>query len=200
VGASTRIWAYTHVMEGAIIGTNCNIGSHCFIESGVSIGDRVTIKNGNHLWEGVLLENEVFVGPGVCFTNDRYPRSPRLPVASARYATQDWLLTTRVERGASVGAGAVIVPGISLGEYCMVGAGAVVTSDVAAHALVLGNPARQVGWVCRCGQPMKFDGAHAVCCQHCGDRYRWDRERVRLMADSEDAADAGPRQPLSRAV
>jgi UDP-2-acetamido-3-amino-2,3-dideoxy-glucuronate N-acetyltransferase len=169
VGRDTRIWPYTHVMEGAVIGAHCNIGSHCFVESGAVIGDRVTIKNGNHLWEGIHLEDDVFVGPGVCFTNDRYPRSPRLPIAAGKYATKDWLMNTRVKRGASVGAGVVIVPGVTLGAYCMVGAGAVITRDVEAHALMTGNPARQTGWVCRCGQPLKFLGGHQEASENSGN-------------------------------
>lgn len=169
VGRGTRIWPYTHVMEGAVIGAHCNIGSHCFVESGAVIGDRVTVKNGNHLWEGIHLEDDVFVGPGVCFTNDRYPRSPRLPVVAGKYATKDWLMNTRVERGASVGAGAVILPGVTLGAYCMVGAGAVITRDVKAHALMMGNPARQTGWVCRCGQPLEFLGGHQQVHENSGD-------------------------------
>ena len=160
VGIGTRIWPYTHIMEGAVIGANCNIGSHCFVESGAVIGDRVTVKNGNHLWEGVKLEDDVFVGPGVCFTNDRYPRSPRLPIAAGRYASKAWLMNTVVKRGASVGAGAVILPSVTLGAYCMIGAGAVVTTDVKPHALMAGNPARQLGWVCRCGLPLKIPGEH----------------------------------------
>ena len=161
VGTGTRIWAFTHILCGATIGENCNIGEHCFVEAGVVIGDRVTIKNGNMLWDGITLEDGVFVGPGVLFTNDRYPRSPR--IAQARYSNQDWCEPTVLCEGASVGAGAVILPDVTVGAYAMVGAGAVVTGDVPAHALVIGNPARMHAWVCRCGQPLQFLDQSATC-------------------------------------
>jgi len=167
IGAGTRIWAFAHVMKGASIGKNCNIGDHCFVESGARIGDNVTVKNGNMIWEGVTLEDGVFVGPHVFFTNDVYPRSGRLPEASARYHHRDWLRPTLVQKGASLGAGAVVLAGVTLGEFCMLGAGAVVTKDVPAHALVLGNPARIRGWVCKCGLPLTFKAERAVC-EGCG--------------------------------
>jgi acetyltransferase-like isoleucine patch superfamily enzyme len=172
IGEGTRIWAYAHVMAGAQVGQRCNIGDHCFVESGVVIGDNCTLKNGNMLWEGVVLEEGVFVGPHVFFTNDRYPRSPRLPLARPRYEDKkSWLLGTLVKRGASLGAGAVLLPGITIGEFAMVGAGSVVTRDVAAHSLVRGNPARHAGWVCACGLPVtvKDGAAH---CAGCGTRLR----------------------------
>jgi acetyltransferase-like isoleucine patch superfamily enzyme len=163
LGAGTRVWAFAHIMRGVTIGAHCNIGDHCFIESGVTVGNGVTIKNGNMIWEGVALEDGVFVGPGVNFTNDLYPRSPRLPEASARYADKGWLAKTLVRHGASLGAGAVIVAGITVGEYALVGAGAVVTSDVPPYTLVVGNPARPRGWVCQCGSRLRFEGCRAVC-------------------------------------
>lgn len=156
IGEGTRIWAFAHVLKGAQIGANCNIGDHCFIEAGVQIGDNVTIKNDNKLWEGVTLEDGVFVGPGVFFTNDMYPRSPRLPVVQTRYSTKQWLLPTRVQEGASLGAGSILIAGITIGKYAMVGAGALVTKDVPDYALVIGNPARLHAWVCQCGQPLVF--------------------------------------------
>jgi acetyltransferase-like isoleucine patch superfamily enzyme len=163
IGEGTRVWAFTHVMQGVVIGMNCNIGEHCFIESGVVIGNNVTIKNGNMLWDGVILEDGVFVGPHVSFMNDLYPRSPRLPQARRRYSTRGWLVPTHVCAGASLGAGAVILAGISVGAFCMLGAGAVVVQDVASYALVVGNPARLRGWVCQCGQPLDFHEGIAVC-------------------------------------
>ena len=116
IGPGTRIWAFTHVMQGVSIGADCNIGENSFIESGVVIGDNVTIKNGNMLWEGVTLENGVFVGPQVTFTNDLYPRSPRLRQAKARYADRNWLAATLVKQGATLGAGAIILAGVTIGE------------------------------------------------------------------------------------
>lgn len=171
IGVGTRVWAMVHILKGAVIGSSCNIGDHTFIESGVVIGNDVTIKNGNMVWEGVTLEDGVFVGPHVFFTNDRYPRSPRNEVARHRYESRDWLVETRVRRGASLGAAAVLLPGVTVGAYAMVGAGAVVTRDVAPHALVVGNPARWHAWVCCCGLPLDFgEGAEAVC--GCGLRFR----------------------------
>lgn len=163
VGRGTYIWAYTHVMDRVAIGENCRIGEHCFVESGVVIGSNVTIKNGNMLWEGVVLEDGVFVGPQVSFTNDSYPRSPRLPEAASRYEGKDWLKPTVVRYGASLGAGSIVLAGVTINEYAMVGAGAVVTKDIAAHALVVGNPARFVRWVCRCGQPLGLENSRAGC-------------------------------------
>jgi UDP-2-acetamido-3-amino-2,3-dideoxy-glucuronate N-acetyltransferase len=174
IGAGTRVWAYAHIMAGARIGRNCNIGDHCFVESGVVIGDSCTIKNGNMLWKGVTLEDGVFVGPHVFFTNDKYPRSPRLESARARYADEkNWLLPTVVRRGASLAAGAVLLPGIEIGEHAMVAAGAVVTRSVLAYAVVAGNPARPIGHACLCGQPLGFVGALGACAS-CAARYRLD--------------------------
>ena len=164
IGAGTRIWAFAHVMAGAHIGKNCNIGDHCFIESGASIGDNSTVKNGSMVWEGVSLADGVFVGPGVVFTNDLHPRSPRLPEVGSRYGEKrGWLCPTKVERGATLGAGAVILAGVTVGEYAMSAAGAVVTKSVGSYVLVLGNPARQRGWVCRCGQKLTFRRGRAIC-------------------------------------
>ena len=170
IGAGTRVWALAHIMAGVQIGANCNVGDHSFIESGVLIGDNVTIKNGNMIWEGVTLEDGVFVGPHVFFCNDRYPRSPRLPEARARYADRSWLAPTLIRHGATLGAGAVILAGLTIGEFAMVGAGAVVTRDVPPYTLVAGNPARTKGWVCACGLPLRFVDA-AARCEACSRSY-----------------------------
>jgi UDP-2-acetamido-3-amino-2,3-dideoxy-glucuronate N-acetyltransferase len=153
IGAGTRVWAFSHIMPGATIGADCNIGGHCYVESGAVIGDRVTLKNGTSVWSGVTLHNDVFVGPAVVFTNDLVPRSPRSQFSGSRYDdTASWLVPTDVQRGATIGAGAVIVAGVAIGEFAFVAAGAVVTKNVAPHALVKGSPARPSGWVCRCGR------------------------------------------------
>jgi len=135
IGEGTRVWQYVVILSGAVIGRDGNICSHCFIENQVVVGDRVTVKCGVQLWDGVTLEDDVFVGPNVTFTNDLAPRSRN---AAAQ------LLPTLVKKGASIGANATILPGLTIGEGAMVGAGAVVTKDVPPRTLVVGNPARVV--------------------------------------------------------
>ena len=138
VGEGTRIWAFAHVLAGAVIGVDCNICDGVFVEGDVVVGDRVTVKCGVQLWDGVRLEDDVFVGPNATFTNDSFPRSGRRPAEYAR---------TVVRVGASIGANATILPGVTVGQNAMVGAGAVVVGDVPANAVVFGNPARIVGYV-----------------------------------------------------
>jgi acetyltransferase-like isoleucine patch superfamily enzyme len=158
IGARTRIWAFAHVMRDAHIGNDCNIGDHAFIESGAKIGDRVTIKNGVMIWNGITIGDDVFIGPGAIFINDRFPRSSRMAgtiAVTRRYSAEaQWLAQTHVGRGASIGAAAVVGPGVRIGAFASVGAGAVVTKNIPAHRLVLGVPAREVGWVCICGRPV----------------------------------------------
>jgi UDP-2-acetamido-3-amino-2,3-dideoxy-glucuronate N-acetyltransferase len=132
IGPGTRVWAFAHVMAGAVIGADCNVCDHTYIEGDVVVGDRVTIKSGVYLWDGLRIEDDVFIGPCATFTNDRWPRSKQ-PFQAP---------TTTIRRGASIGAGAVILPGLTIGERSMVGAGAVVTKDVPSGAVVAGNPAR----------------------------------------------------------
>lgn len=180
IGAGTRIWAFTHILKNVTIGTNCNIGEQCFVESGAKIGDNVTLKNGNMVWEGVTLEDGVFVGPAVVFTNDLYPRSPRLPQVKERYSGHDWLVPTLVKHGASIGAGAIIIAGITIGEYAMIGAGSVVTKDVPSYALILGNPGRIRGWVCQCGQRLELHEGKA-CCKPCGLHFELNGEKLSVI-------------------
>jgi acetyltransferase-like isoleucine patch superfamily enzyme len=178
IGAGTRVWAFAHILAGARVGKDCNIGDHCFIESGAVVGDNVTLKNGNMVWEGVQLADGVFVGPNVFFTNDLHPRSPRLPQARKRYSEKsNWLVPTIIERGAALGAGAIILAGVTVGEFATVGAGAVVTKGVPPHALVVGNPARRVGWVCKCGKSLQFKRQRAKC-PECGSSFKLTKERV----------------------
>lgn len=168
IGAGTRIWAYAHVLKGARIGTNCNIGDHCFIESGALIGNNVTIKNGVSVWDKVTIEDGVFLGPNAALTNDMWPRS-RKP---------DWrIVGTLIERGATVGANATIVCGVRIGAYAMIGAGSVVTRDVPAYALCYGNPARVQGWVCSCGSKLDFQGAETRC-EQCQRVYHKNNNEV----------------------
>lgn len=137
VGNGTRIWAFAHVLPGAVIGEECNICDHTFIENDVRIGDRVTIKCGVQLWDGITIDDDVFVGPNVTFTNDPFPRSKHTPKQFSR---------TNIRKGASIGANATILPGITVGLNAMVGAGSVVTKDVPPNAVVRGNPARIEGY------------------------------------------------------
>ena len=138
IGAGTRVWAYAHVLPGASIGADCNICDHVFIENDVVLGDRVTVKCGVQLWDGMRIEDDVFIGPNATFSNDRFPRSKRYP---------QQFLGTHIEVGASIGANATILPGLRISRHAMVGAGAVVTRSVPPYAIVVGNPARIVGYV-----------------------------------------------------
>ena len=147
VGPRTRIWAFAHVMEGARIGADCNVCDHAFIETGAVVGDGVTVKNNVLIWDRVTVEDDVFLGPNVVFTNDRNPR------AAVKKSSSE-LISTRVSRGATIGANATIICGVTIGESAFVAAGAVVASDVPPFALVVGNPARSTGWVCVCGRKL----------------------------------------------
>ena len=138
IGQRTRIWQFVVILPNAKIGEDCNICSHCFIENDVVVGDRVTIKNGVSLYDGLRVEDDVFIGPNVTFTNDKFPRSRQHPESYA---------VTTIKAGASVGGAAVILPGITIGLKAMIGAGSVVTKSVPDGCIVLGNPARVVGWV-----------------------------------------------------
>src|ERR1700747_3314394 len=174
VGPGTKIWAFAHVMPGAVIGRDCNIGDHAFIEAGARIGDRVTVKNQAMVWDGVEIGDDVFVGPGVSFTNDVFPRSRRQPlrqVDSDYRAKAGWLVPTRVGKGATLGARCVILPGAHIGAYAMVAAGAVVTRDVPPQALVAGVPVKQLGWVCRCGARLVEEQPKIWHCLQCGKTY-----------------------------
>ena len=138
IGEGTSIWQYAIVLEGAIIGHNCNINCHTFIENDVVIGNNVTIKSGNYIWDGIRIADNVFLGPNVSFTNDKYPRSKKYP--------SEFQLTN-IENNASVGAGSIILGGVTIGKYSLIAAGAVVTKDVPPHSLIIGNPGRVRGKV-----------------------------------------------------
>lgn len=167
VGPRTHIWPFAHVMRGAEIGADCSICDHAFVESGARIGNRVTVKNGAMIWEGVTIEDEVFVGPGVIFTNDRYPRSARSESAHAIAQEKQWLVRTMVKQGASIGAGAIIIGGVAIGTYAVIGAGAIVTQSVLDHRLVVGNPAKPIGWACTCGRILD----HRLHCPECARHF-----------------------------
>lgn len=163
VGTGTRIWAFAHVLPGAVVGERCNICDHAFIEAGARLGDNVTVKNAVLVWDGVTVDDDVFLGPGMVFTNDYTPRAfiKKGP---------DGLMPTRVRRGATIGANATVVCGVEIGEHAFVAAGAVVVRDVPPHALVAGSPARPKGWVCTCGirLPVSLE------CPECANAFRVD--------------------------
>jgi acetyltransferase-like isoleucine patch superfamily enzyme len=159
VGPRSSIWHRAQVRTGARIGSDCVIGRDAFIDEGVALGDRVKIQNGALVYHGVTVGNGVFIGPGAILTNDRHPRALTSSGDLARAA--DWIVSPiRLDDGASIGAGAVVVAGCDVGRFAMVGAGAIVTRDVPAHALVAGNPARVIGWVCACGQRLHDSTGH----------------------------------------
>ena len=160
MGPRTRIWAFAHVLAGAEVGADCNVGDHAFIEGGARLGDRVTVKNAVLVWDRVSVEDEVFLGPNMVFTNDL---APRVGFGKA----PEELVGTLVRRGATIGANATVVCGVTIGGYAFVAAGAVVVGDVADHALVAGNPARRIGWVCVCGRRL---GETLAC--SCGRSYQ----------------------------
>ena len=171
IGAGTRIWGWSHVQERVSIGVSCNIGEHCFIENGVKIGDRVVVKNGISLWEGTMIGNDVFLGPHAVFSNERYPRSGFPKV-------YDPII---IEDGASIGAGAIITPGVNIGRYATVGAGSVVTRPVTAHALVHGNPARFQRWMCVCGLKLpSSDGSISMASCTCRRMYSISKTECKL--------------------
>jgi UDP-2-acetamido-3-amino-2,3-dideoxy-glucuronate N-acetyltransferase len=159
IGPRTRVWAFAHVMPGAIIGADCNVGDHAFIETGARVGNRVTVKNGVTIWDKVTVEDDVFLGPNMVFTNDMNPRV-------AFKNPPERFLPTLVRRGASIGANATIVCGVTIGENAFVGAGTVIIRDVPAYALMVGNPARRIGWMCACAHKLPA----ALTCD-CGRRY-----------------------------
>jgi UDP-2-acetamido-3-amino-2,3-dideoxy-glucuronate N-acetyltransferase len=158
IGSGTKIWINSQVREKAVIGKDCVIGKDTYIDTEVRIGDRVKVQNGVSLYHGVVLEDDVFIGPNATFTNDHVPRA----------FNAEWKVSgTLVRKGASIGANATIICGHSIGEFALVGAGSVVTKDVQAHALVVGNPARVIGFVCRCGERLDEAGR----CPSCGESF-----------------------------
>jgi UDP-2-acetamido-3-amino-2,3-dideoxy-glucuronate N-acetyltransferase len=172
VGADTRIWHFVHVMPGAYIGNRGSIGQGCFIGR-VRIGHGCRIQNNVSVYDGVTLEDDVFLGPSCVFTNVKHPR--------AHVQRKDEYARTLVCKGTTIGANATIVCGITIGEYAMIGAGAVVTADVPPHALVVGVPGRRAGWACRCGETLPDD----LRCPRCGDRYAELDGLLELLPEEE---------------
>jgi UDP-2-acetamido-3-amino-2,3-dideoxy-glucuronate N-acetyltransferase len=166
IGEDTRIWAFAHVMKDARIGQGCNIGEQCYIEQGVTLGNNVTVKNGVNVWTGVTIEDNVFLGPNCVLTNDPNPRAYIKKSA-------DSLVETLIRSNATIGANATIVCGVTIGRYAFIGAGAVVIRSVPDFALVVGNPARQIGWMCICAQRIPMTAVEGVLsCPHCQRDYQ----------------------------
>ena len=170
IGDETKIWHFTHIMSCCKIGRHCNIGQNVFVASGVKLGDNVKVQNNVSLYEGVVCENDVFLGPSMVFTNVLNPRS--FVCRKTEYKR------TLVQKGATIGANATIVCGNSIGRYALVGAGSVVTKSVPDYALVIGNPAKQVGWVSALGHKLGFDGDGFATCPENGKRYQLKDNQV----------------------
>jgi len=166
IGEGTKIWHFTHVMSGCTIGRDCNIGQNVFIATGAVIGNNCKVQNNVSIYKGVVLEDDVFCGPSMVFTNVSTPRS--------HWPRRDQYLQTRVGRGATIGANATIVCGNTVGPFAFIGAGAVVARDVPGYALVVGNPAHQIGWMCQCGERLRLGletGPSEATCALCGWSY-----------------------------
>jgi UDP-2-acetamido-3-amino-2,3-dideoxy-glucuronate N-acetyltransferase len=175
IGKNTRIWAFSHVMKDVKIGEDCNFGDHSFVESNVNIGNRVTVKNGVAIWHGVTIEDDVFLGPNCVLTNDLFPRSKA-------YHSED--IPTLIKKGASIGANATIICGITIGEYAMVGAGAVVKKNVLPFNLVAGVPARVIGYVSLNGDKLEFD-SNNIARDSSGNYYRKENEMIEIIRDNK---------------
>lgn len=173
IGSGVTIWHFSHVMPGSVIGDNCNIGQNVVVSTGVTLGKNVKVQNNVSLYEGVICEDNVFLGPSMVFTNVINPRSAI--VRKHEYKK------TLVKKGASIGANATIVCGNNIGEYSFIGAGAVVTKEVAPYALVIGNPARQTGWVSEYGIKLKFDEEGNAICSESGEKYILKNNRVNKL-------------------
>ena len=169
IGEGTMIWHHAQVREGARVGRNCVVGKGAYVDHGVQVGDAVKIQNGALVYHGATLEDGVFVGPLACLTNDRYPRA--IDPEGSPKSSEDWdIAITIVRKGASIGAGAIVVAGVEIGAFALVAAGAVVTRDVPAHGLVAGNPARLIGYVCCCARRLEIIGTKGRCAT-CGRRH-----------------------------
>jgi UDP-2-acetamido-3-amino-2,3-dideoxy-glucuronate N-acetyltransferase len=176
IGEETKIWHFSHIMSGAKIGKHCNIGQNVLISSRVIIGNNVKIQNNVSIYDNVTIEDDVFCGPSMVFTNVFNPRSH----ISRKHEYRD----TLIRRGATIGANATIVCGNTIGEYSFIGAGAVITSDVLSYSLVYGNPARQHGWICQCGEKLNVR-KKPIACQSCSDRYILENKVLRPLVKSK---------------
>ncbi len=173
IGDGTKIWHFTHIMTGAIVGERCNIGQNVVVSPDVVLGKNVKVQNNVSIYTGVICEDDVFLGPSMVFTNVTNPRSAVI--------RRDAYETTLVKKGATIGANSTIVCGTTLNEYCFIGAGAVVTKDVPAFALVVGNPARHIGWMSRYGHRLNFDDSGLATCPESGEKYKLENNKVKLL-------------------
>lgn len=173
IGSGTKVWHFSHIMSGATIGVNCNLGQNVVVSPGVILGNNVKVQNNVSIYTGVICEDDVFLGPSMVFTNVINPRSAII--------RKDQYQTTLVRKGASIGANATIVCGNEIGEYAMIGAGAVVTKSIPAYALVIGNPARQQGWISEFGHKLKFDPSGKSTCPESGQIYQLEKGQVRRI-------------------
>ncbi len=172
IGKGTKIWHFCHVMPTAILGEDCSLGQNVFVANGVKLGRNVKVQNNVSIYTGVICEDDTFLGPSMVFTNVINPRSAVI--------RKNEYKETIVEKGASIGANATIVCGNKLGRYCFIGAGTVITKDVPAYALMVGNPGRQIGWISQHGQRLHFDQNGMATCSESGVRYKLDGDQVEL--------------------
>tara|TARA_B100000963_G_C22544744_1_gene633876 strand:+ start:490 stop:1068 length:579 start_codon:yes stop_codon:yes gene_type:complete len=173
IGFGTKIWHFTHIMSNSKLGNRCNLGQNVVISPGVILGNNVKVQNNVSIYTGVVCENDVFIGPSVVFTNVTNPRSSII--------RKDKYVKTKIAIGASIGANATIVCGNNIGCYAFVGAGAVVTKEVLPYALVVGNPAKQVGWVSECGHKLKFNSHHIAICSETNQKYKLENNKVKRI-------------------
>jgi len=173
IGEGTKIWHFSHIMTGSVMGKGCNVGQNVVVSPDVVLGNNVKVQNNVSIYTGVICEDDVFLGPSMVFTNIVNPRSA--------VVRKDQYVKTLVKKGASIGANATIVCGITLGEYCFIGAGAVVTKDVKPYSLVVGNPARRVGWMSRFGHRLHFDDQGMATCPEGGDKYKLQNGSVSIV-------------------
>lgn len=181
VGEGTQIWHFSHIMDGAVVGKECKIGQNVFIAKNVSIGNNVKIQNNVSVYEGVTLEDDVFCGPSMVFTNVKTPRA-----AFPRNSSESYL-PTLVRRGATIGANATIVCGNTIGAWAFIAAGAVVTKDVPAYAIISGVPGRISGWVCECGRVLDFSGRYKAACAQCHRTYLKNETNVSRLDENTES-------------
>ena len=174
IGAGSKVWHFSHIMKDAVLGNDCNLGQNVVISPRVTLGNNVKVQNNVSIYTGVICEDDVFLGPSMVFTNIVNPRSA--------VVRKDKYVKTLVQKGASIGANATVVCGHTIGSFAMVGAGAVITKDVSPYALVVGNPARQIGWVSEYGHRLEFDESGKATCEESGQEYLMENDEVTKIA------------------